>query len=214
MNISLISVNGNVDVNLYSEESVMEKLKLFEKDDPEERKRKAEALLQSYNDAYKSYASTEYNWYTNEWVLRDTTGWVTAHPDYVAYHLDPRNWFNDVNIFMFESLSYSEVHTLEGVQAIINGTHMVNDIDNGDGTILNYSTAFMEIAKKVGASAYHLASRVRMEQGVDGTSAMISGTYPGYEGYYNYFNVKTYGVGNEYIYNIDILLENHRIHTT
>lgn len=154
----------------------------------------------SYDDAYKSVASTEYNWYTNEWVLRDTTGWVTAHPDYVAYHLDPRNWFNDVNIFMFESLSYSEVHTLEGVQAIINGTHMVNDIANGDGTMLNYSTAFMEIAKKVGASAYHLASRVRMEQGVDGTSAMISGTYPGYEGYYNYFNVKTYGVGNEYIY--------------
>ncbi|MBQ3030532.1 MAG: SH3 domain-containing protein [Agathobacter sp.] len=154
----------------------------------------------SYDDAFKSYAFTEYNWYTNEWVLRDTTGWVTAHPDYVAYHLDPRNWFNDVNIFMFESLSYSDVHTLEGVQAIINGTHMVNDIANGDGTMLNYSTAFMEIAKNVGASAYHLASRVRMEQGVDGTSAMISGTYPGYEGYYNYFNVKTYGVGDEYIH--------------
>ena len=155
----------------------------------------------NYDDAYKSYADTEYNWYTNEWVLRDTTGWVTAHPDYVAYHLDPRNWFNDINIFMFESLSYSEIHTLEGVQAVISGTHMVNDIDNGsgDGTMLNYSTAFMEIAKKVGASAYHLASRVRMEQGVYGTSDMISGKYPGYEGYYNYFNVKTYGVGDLYI---------------
>ena len=155
----------------------------------------------NYDDAYKSYASTEYNWYTNEWVLRDTTGWVTAHPDYVAYHLDPRNWFNDVNIFMFESLSYSDIHTLEGVQAVIKGTHMENDIDNGsgDGTMLNYSTAFMEIAKKVGASAYHLASRVRMEQGVYGTSDMISGKYPGYEGYYNYFNVKTYGVGDLYI---------------
>lgn len=150
-----------------------------------------------YNDAYKSVAPTEYNWYTNEWVIRDTTEWVTAHPDYVAYHLDPRNWFNDTNIFMFEKLSYSEVHTLEGVQAIVKGSHMEKEIDNGDGTMLNYSTAFMEIAKKVGASAYHLASRVLMEQGKGGTSKLISGTYPGYEGYYNYFNVGAYGEGDK-----------------
>lgn len=149
-----------------------------------------------YNDAYKSVAPTEYNWYTNEWVIRDTTEWVTAHPDYVAYHLDPRNWFNDTNIFMFEKLSYSEVHTLEGVQAIVKGSHMEKEIDNGDGTMLNYSTAFMEIAKNVGASAYHLASRVLMEQGKGGTSKLISGTYPGYEGYYNYFNVGAYGEGD------------------
>ena len=150
-----------------------------------------------YNDAYKSVAPTEYNWYTNEWVIRDTTEWVTAHPDYVAYHLDPRNWFNDTNIFMFEKLSYSEVHTLEGVQAIVKGSHMEKEIDNGDGTMLNYSTAFMEIAKNVGASAYHLASRVLMEQGKGGTSKLISGTYPGYEGYYNYFNVGAYGEGDK-----------------
>ena len=149
-----------------------------------------------YNDAYKSVAPTEYNWYTNEWVIRDTTEWVTAHPDYVAYHLDPRNWFNDTNIFMFEKLSYSEVHTLEGVQAIVKGSHMEKEIDNGDGTMLNYSTAFMEIAKNVGASAYHLASRVLMEQGKGGTSKLISGTYPGYVGYYNYFNVGAYGEGD------------------
>ena len=159
----------------------------------------------NYNDAYKSVADTEYNWYTNEWVIRDTSQWVTAHPDYVAYHLDPRNWFDETHIFMFEKLSYSEAHTIEGVQAIIKGTHMEYDIDNGDGTMLNYSTAFMEIAKTVGASPYHLASRVRMEQGVCITNGqvvlknMISGTVSGYEGYYNYFNVKTYGTGDEYL---------------
>ncbi|MBQ2900829.1 MAG: cadherin-like beta sandwich domain-containing protein [Agathobacter sp.] len=159
----------------------------------------------NYNDAYKSVAPTEYNWYTNEWVIRDTSQWVTAHPDYVAYHLDPRNWFDETHIFMFEKLSYSEAHTIEGVQAIIKGTHMEYDIDNGDGTMLNYSTAFMEIAKAVGASPYHLASRVRMEQGVCITNGqvvlknMISGTISGFEGYYNYFNVKTYGTGNEYL---------------
>jgi beta-N-acetylglucosaminidase len=73
---------------------------------------------------------------------------------------------------------------------------MTKEIDNGDGTILNYATAFMEIAKAVNVSPYHLASRVRQEQGVNGTSPLISGTYAGYEGYYNYFNHGAYGTGN------------------
>ena len=156
-------------------------------------------VYKTENDAKKSYVDTEYNWYTNQWVIRDTSGWVTAHPDFIAYCMDPRNWFNATNIFMFECLSYSEAHTIEGVNAVLKGTFMVNEVANGDGTMLNYSTAFMEIAKTVGVSAYHLASRVRMEQGVNGTSALISGTYEGFEGYYNYFNIKTYGTGNEYI---------------
>ena len=155
------------------------------------------ALIQTYrDDALKSYADTEYNWYTNEWVIRDSSSWVTTHPDYISYCMDPRNWFNATNIFMFESLSYSQSHNIAGVNAILNGTFMTKEIANGDGTILNYANAFMEIAKAVNVSPYHLASRVRQEQGVNGTSPLISGTYAGYEGYYNYFNHGAYGTGN------------------
>lgn len=155
------------------------------------------ALIQTHrDDAMKSYASSEYNWYTNEWVIRDSSSWVTTHPDYIAYCMDPRNWFNATNIFMFESLSYSQSHNIAGVNAILNGTFMTKEIDNGDGTMLNYANAFMEIAKAVNVSPYHLASRVRQEQGVNGTSPLISGTYAGYEGYYNYFNHGAYGTGN------------------
>ena len=155
------------------------------------------ALIQTYrDDAMKSYADTEYNWYTNEWVIRDSSSWVTTHPDYIAYCMDPRNWLNSTNIFMFESLSYSQNHNIAGVNAILSGTFMTKEIANGDGTILNYANAFMEIAKAVNVSPYHLASRVRQEQGVNGTSPLISGTYAGYEGYYNYFNHGAYGTGN------------------
>lgn len=154
-------------------------------------------LIQTHrNDAMKSYADSEYNWYTNEWVIRDSSSWVTTHPDYIKYCMDPRNWLNATNIFMFESLSYSETHNIEGVNAILNGTFMTKEIANGDGTMLNYANAFMEIAKAVNVSPYHLASRVRQEQGVNGTSPLISGTYSGYEGYYNYFNHGAYGTGN------------------
>lgn len=154
-------------------------------------------LIQTYrDDAMKSYADSEYNWYTNEWVIRDSSSWVTTHPDYIKYCMDPRNWLNATNIFMFESLSYSDTHNIAGVNAILSGTFMTKEIANGDGTMLNYANAFMEIAKAVNVSPYHLASRVRQEQGVNGTSPLISGTYPGYEGYYNYFNHGAYGTGD------------------
>ena len=41
-------------------------------------------------------------------------------------------------------------------------------------------------------SPFHLAARVLQEQG-QGNSALISGTYPGYEGYYNFFNIGATG---------------------
>lgn len=154
------------------------------------------ALIQTHrDDALKSYASSEYNWYTNEWVIRDSSSWVTTHPDYIKYCMDPRNWLNATNIFMFESLSYSSAHNITGVNAILSGTFMTQEIANGDGTMLNYANAFMQIAQAVNVSPYHLASRVKQEQGVNGTSGLISGTYPGYEGYYNYFNHGAYGTG-------------------
>ena len=42
-----------------------------------------------------------------------------------------------------------------------------------------------------------LAARLKQEQGSKGTSALISGSYAGYEGYYNYFNVQASGKTNE-----------------
>ncbi len=154
-------------------------------------------LIGSYrDDSLKTVYNGEYNWKTNEWVLRDTGKWVTVHPDYLEYCMDPRNFLNEKNIFMFEGLSYSDGYTLEGVNAILKGTFMLNDRIDTDGTTLNYPSVFMEAGKAYGVSPYHLASRVRQEQGVNGTSVMISGTYPGFEGYFNYFNIGASG-GNQ-----------------
>lgn len=156
-------------------------------------------VYKTADDAKKSTASTEYDWTTNTWVIRDSSGWVTAHPDYIAYCMDPRNFLDANNIFMFENLSYSDSHNLEGVLAVIKNTFMATDIANGDGTTLNYANAFMNIGKELAVSPYHLASRVRQEQGA-GTSPLISGTYTGYVGYYNYFNIGAYGTPNSVLY--------------
>jgi beta-N-acetylglucosaminidase len=148
----------------------------------------------SGNDATKSTASGAYDWNTNTWTIYDGSSWVGANSDYIAYYMDPRNFLNDTDIFQFENLSYSELQTKDGVDAILKGTFMANSVKDADKTTLNYAEAFMSIGQSTGVSPYHLASRVRQEQGLNGNSSLISGVYKDYEGYYNYFNVGASGI--------------------
>ncbi len=150
----------------------------------------------SGNDSTKSTASGAYDWTTNTWTIYDGSSWVAASSTYIAYYMDPRNFLNDTDIFQFESLSYSKSQTRAGVSAILAGTFMAKEIEDADGTTLNYADAFMKIGEIRKISPYHLASRVRQEQGTGGMSSLISGTYSGYEGYYNYFNFGASGVGS------------------
>ena len=126
-------------------------------------------------------------------IGRDGQNWVSASREIVAYYLDPRNFLNLSYMFMFESLSYVEgVQTAEGVENILASTFMDNThtvVYNGKN--YTYAEIFMEVAAATGVSPYHLASRARQEQGVSGTT-LSSGTVPGYEGYYNFYNINAY----------------------
>ncbi len=147
----------------------------------------------SSDDSMKSTAPGAYDWFTNTWTVFDSSSWVGANSNYIAYYMDPRNFLSETDIFQFEDLSYNKGHTREGVCAILKGTFMADDVVDTDKRVLNYADAFMSIGKKNGVSPYHLASRVRQEQGLKGTSSLISGNYKGYEGYFNYFNVNAAG---------------------
>ncbi len=135
----------------------------------------------------KSNASWKAGAYDNAWSY-PTDG-------ILAYYMDPRNFLNEKHIFQFELLSYnSTYHTESAVQGILKNTFMSGPIPE-DEQGRTYAQAFYSIAKNLGVSPFHLASRVRQEQG-DGKSALISGTYPGYTGLYNYFNIGATGKGN------------------
>lgn len=123
--------------------------------------------------------------------------WVQASESIVRYYIDPRNFLNEDSVFQFEMLSFnSACHTEAGVKTILKNTFMANaTLENG----LSYAQNFMEIGKTLNVSPYHLASRVRQEQGNDGSSPLISGTYPGYEGLYNYYNILASGITYEEI---------------
>lgn len=124
-------------------------------------------------------------------VVLSAPYWVQASESIVRYYMDPRNFLNEDAVFQFELLSFnSACHTESGVKAILKGTFMANGtLENG----LSYAKNFMNIGRELNVSPYHLASRVRQEQGIEGTSPLISGTYPGYEGYYNYYNIQASG---------------------
>ena len=131
------------------------------------------------------------------------SSWRCASESAVAYYMDPRNWLNEENIFQFENLAYNgEIQTVEGVQKIISGIkYMQGDkvsYTKTDGTkaTLNksYAQIIMDAAKEAGISPYHLASRIRQEQGTGTTpGSTATGTYAGYNGYYNFLNIKASG---------------------
>lgn len=120
------------------------------------------------------------------------SGWYYATKPAVSYHMDPRNFLTESYIFQFEQLTFnSSYHTESAVQTFLNGTFMKGTLSD-DTKGRTYARAFYEIGSGRKLSPIHLAARVYQEQG-QGTSGLISGTYPGYEGYYNYFNVGVNG---------------------
>ena len=151
----------------------------------------------SADDGKKSIAVGDYDWKTNKYTPRDSGAWVRANSAYIAYCMDPRNFLDVKNIFMFERLNSGVALDSIGVETIIKGTFMEKNVTDTDGSTLDFADAFVSVGEEKGINAYHLATRVRQEQGTGGTSSLISGAYKGYEGYFNYFNIGASGKNQE-----------------
>ena len=148
----------------------------------------------------------------------DNGTWYCASDQAVSYYMDVRNWLEEGYIFAFETLSYNSAsQTIDGVKKILSGTFMDKDSityydTEGNTQTINksYAQIIMEAAAESGVSPYHLASRVKQEQGRGGSS-LISGDYTYVDGngntvtelkgYYNYFNVGAGGTGEQIIKN-------------
>lgn len=160
------------------------------------------SLIEDYNnsiDGYKSFDSWSYNYLTNVFSTNFSGGgtfWYAASKNTIAYYADPRNFFNERQIFMFETLLYNEnYHTKEGIDTILKGSFMEGKYADSEN-IKTYTDAFMDAGIKYNISPYLLASRVIQEVGANG-STIVSGTVKNYEGYYNFYNIRAYGNGKE-----------------
>ncbi|MBQ9990694.1 MAG: hypothetical protein IJP31_07115 [Lachnospiraceae bacterium] len=124
------------------------------------------------------------------------SSWYYASYEGISYYMDPRNFLTEKNIFQFEQNTYNaSYHTQEALQSFLSNTFM-SGIIPGDSEGRTYAYTLWASGKDRMLSPFNLAARVIQEQGVQGNSAMISGTYSGFEGYYNYYNISANGTTN------------------
>lgn len=137
-----------------------------------------------YSNSFKSLANGAYNWDSGTW--NTTSGnWVAASREVIAYYLDPRNFLNDNSAYQFAEQSYRPgVQTEDGLKSVCRGTFL----DNGFADTSDYGGSYYKIimaaAEQSGLNPYVIAALIILEQGVNGSSALISGQY----GCYNFFN--------------------------
>ncbi|MBO5088628.1 MAG: SH3 domain-containing protein [Lachnospiraceae bacterium] len=143
-----------------------------------------------------SYLSTEagaYDWSTDKYVVKDGSNWYSANSQVISYYMDPRNFLNSTDIFQFEGWVYDDSQNATSVQNILKNTFMSGDYnvyDSADKKNVkgSYKQAFMDAGKKATTNPYVLITRVIQEVGDKGSNA-TSGTYKGYEGIYNFYNI-------------------------
>lgn len=127
----------------------------------------------------KNYTQSTIATYRQSNTLREKPNWYTASKGVVAFYLDPRNYLNEKNIYVFENLSYDEVnHTKDILSQIFKGSYLNTD------TYINY---YLSAGKTYNISPVHLAARTKQEGGTnssyDGVSGKVSTTWDSYTGY-------------------------------
>jgi len=166
------------------------------------------------NLIYYSYSASDY---ALDSTLVESGLWRKCTKATVEYFMDPRNFLDEVRIFQFEALQFTDnTYTVADVTNSIKGTFMEGKtLENGK----TYAQHLYDVGKSVGVNPFHLAARIKQEQGL-GQSPLISGTcgttlaqcyanktngapatgYDGfnfaqYNGLYNYFNMGAFGSG-------------------
>lgn len=120
------------------------------------------------NESRKNYTQSTVTEYLVSNTIAEAPDWRVASDPFVAYMIDPRNYLNEKNIFVFESLGYdSTYHTATAVRSVVKGSYL---------DTATYASYFVNAGKKYGVSPVHLASRVKQEGGTDSTYTGVSGT--------------------------------------
>lgn len=135
---------------------------------------------------YISLDSGSYDPATKTYVMKESGNWYAANANTVAYYLDPRNFLDEVQVFMFENLGYNSTYqTLDVVQNIFKDTDLYQ-----------YSPYYIEAASYNGnsISPVSLAARSRQELVTNNgkLSNSANGTIFKDKQVYNFFNIGAY----------------------
>ena len=117
-------------------------------------------------------------------------GWYNADSRVVAYYMDPRNFLNENNVYMFENLSYKPAYQTAGVVS--------NILQPSKLPAYGFNAKiFVNAGKKSNVSPVFLAARARQETG-NGSEAIRGKSKLGKV--YNPFNIGAFG-GTNPLYN-------------
>ena len=124
----------------------------------------------------------------------DNGSWCCASKDALGYMMDPRNSINESDIFQFKDLEGSDV-VYEDIARVVAG---YGSYINNDEVI----NAIVEASNTYKINGYFLVSKILNEHGKDGSTLSNGQGYNGkYVGYYNYFNIGSFGNGEATIIN-------------
>ena len=107
-------------------------------------------------------------------------GWYKASREAIAYMMDPRNSLDQYYVFQFQNLARYSNETVQKVSIMTNGTYLQS-----------YSSDLVSASQSYNVSAFHLASRMLMEQGTSGWS--VNGYAYNGRTVYNYANIGATG---------------------
>ena len=104
-------------------------------------------------------------------------GYYCASAKMVNYYLDPRNFMGEAMIFQFLDLANGSGVTRDVVVSATQGTYLSRYVDD-----------IMSAAQEAQINPLHIVATIFQELGREGIPRAISGTVPGYEGLYNFYN--------------------------
>ncbi len=167
-------------------------------------------LVTTNYNSLRSMREGCYDWEKEEFITSDN-GKYGASKEVIAYYMDPRNFLNANDIYIFMQQSYdAETQTKDGVKQIIEGTYLDAKITDKNDKYYGktYATVIIKAAQKSKVNPYVLASTLIQEQGSKGSVLSKGGKYNDTT-VYNFFNFGASGStkeeviknGQKYAYN-------------
>ncbi len=147
-------------------------------------------LVKTDYNSLRSLRKGCYNWSTGKFVETDSGGWYGASREVIAFYMDPRNFLNINNIFIFMQQSYdSKIQTLDSVKDIVKDTFLDSKISDKNDEYYNksYAEVILIAAKKSLVNPLVLAATILQEQGTKG-STLSKGAEYNKTTVYNFFN--------------------------
>lgn len=144
-------------------------------------------LIQTKNEGYLNTNDQSYDYLTDQFIPKEGKTWYNADPRVIAYYLDPRNFFDEKYIFMFEKLSFDEKYqTIEAIEAVLN---------NRD--IAQKASVIFESSQDSNINAIYIASKIRQETGGNYSNYSLAGKAitvgkNKYDHIYNPYNIGAY----------------------